>query len=162
MKRMILFLIIFWTVLLFLMNKAFGYDISYDDIIEKECHKHSMASMKVHWPYGTNAERCTSIWKSQYRFENTWPSYRAVNNIFWLRRHWIVPFNSVEDCIKFWVNRYYKYDYRKTTKQITSWGCYYNLSGKWVCFKWYTHTKSEQYAYWQFVRKRLIYDLNNL
>jgi len=63
-----------------------------------------------------------------------------------------MSFDSVEDSIKFYSKRYFKYDYRKTIKQIIMWGCYYNLNDKYVCFNGYTLTKHQQLPYYNYVR----------
>ncbi len=147
-------IILLWTVTLLICNNAaMASNISNDMNIEYFCQTHKLANdYQFGEQYWTNGERCAAIWKAQYRFENVSRPYLIRNNIFWLRRNGIMRFDSVEDSIKFWVDRYFRYEYRKTIQQIIMWWCYYNLSNKWVCFNWYTLTKNHQYNYYNYVK----------
>ena len=134
MKRL---LIMLRLMLIYSITQAWDIDL----MIEKHCNNHKQADLyQFGSPYGTNWQRCTAIWQWVVRFENVWHWHFTANNLFWFRTTHMLRFNTIEDWIKFWATRYYKYEYRKTIDQIIKWGCYYNLNNKRVCFKWYAHT----------------------
>ena len=148
--------------LLFLLLAAIAVSVAsanqtYNDFdIDYYCQTHERADeYQFGFQYGTNGERCSAIGRAQYRFENVSNPYLVRHNIFWLRRNWIIQFNTTEDGIKFWVDRYYKYEYRKTIHQIIFGWCYHNLQWRWVCFSGYSHTKSHQASYYNYVKSRV-------
>ena len=159
MKKLIMITILYFTICLFITN---WYETDIVDFqLEQACNSFDNSNeYQFDEQWGTNWERCTLIWQAQYRFENVSKPYLDVNNIFWFRRHWIVEFNSVEDGVIFYANRYFKYEYRKTISQIVAWWCYYNLSNNWVCFSWYTLTKAHQYSYSWFIKRYFILNMN--
>ena len=124
-----------------------------DEKIERFCMEHKEANesyfKETHW------ERCTKIWQAQYRFETRsctiWSA--NINNCFWLKRTKFLEFENKTESIKFWVNRYYKYEKYKTISQIIK-GWYYESPITWQTYylQGYTLTTSHQNNYYNFVK----------
>jgi len=155
MLKKIIVLIVFLLVNSELVNAKSDENKILDKKINKFCD--------LYWKWYTKAEikKCKWSAKAVYRFE-TWNLKSYVwQNIFNFRsptikkersekygvidiRWWFLVFKDKTNSIKFYVQRFYKYDRRKTVTQIVSWWCYYNLKKRYVCFKWYTHTWSQE------------------
>jgi len=146
-----------------------------DNKIKKFCWLHKLAD-ELYFEEDMKT-RCTLILQAIYRFE-TWnlKSY-TWNNIFnfrspWLKSNreekykitwikwWFLIFEDKTNCIKFAVDRFYKYDRYKTISQVISWWCYISpVDNKKKCFQWYTFTEWHQKNYTFFVKE---YYKNNL
>jgi hypothetical protein len=144
-----------------------------DEKILKYCKENKLAKEKEFWQ--ENYKRCYWILKGIYRFE-TWNLKSYVwNNIFnfrsptikkeWKEKFWVIEirwwflvFVNKTSSIRFAVNHFYKYNYRKSVKQIISWWSYYNLKWQFVSFKWFTHTgtQEEHNNYIAFIKKHLL------
>lgn len=138
-----------------------------DEKIEKFCFDNKIAKKTEQDFKQNNWTRCTNILQGIYRFE-TWnlKSY-TWNNIFnfrsptckkdWIEKYnceiknWFLTFPNKTTSILFAIDRYYKYDYRKTVEQIIAGGCYYNLKWVYVCFDWFTLTKEHHRNYIDFI-----------
>jgi len=169
-------LFIFFTLCIIIpVSKIFAIDLSkdiktYDEKIKKFCLQHNNSKELLFGKQdGSNWKRCYLILQAQMRFE-TWNLKKVNNyNLFnfraptckkqWIKDYWCSPtrsrflkFADNTNSIKFAVDRYYKYDYRKTIAQIVWWGCYYNLQSKYVCFEWFTHTKEHQNNYTKYIK----------
>lgn len=136
MRKTILNIFLWWCWLYWIICSYYQSDANYtvlDQKIEKFCKLHQEANNKNFWV--ENYKRCISIWQAQIRFETIncksyvwnncfnfrspwikkeWQEKFWVNNIRW----WFLVFPDKTNSIKFWVNRYYIYDQKKTIRQI--------------------------------------------
>ena len=125
MKRLLL-------LLFFITPTTFASDVL-DQKIEKFCKIHPLANELNFWI--ENYKRCILIWQAQFRFEaysctkivwNNCFNFQSIwikkswNNDFWV--YWIkkrfLLFKDKTNSIKFYVNRYYLYDTKKTIRQV--------------------------------------------
>lgn len=157
-------------IVLLLISSEIVYWKEENKILDKKINK--FCDLYWKWYTPKQIKRCKWSAKAIYVFE-TWNLRSYVwQNIFNFRsptikkersekywvisiRWWFLVFKDKTSSIKFYVQRYYKYDFRKTTKQIVSWWSYYNLKWKYVIFLWYTHTWSqkEHINYINFINK---------
>lgn len=146
-------------IVLLLLSSEIVYWNKENKILDKKINKFC----DLYWKWYTQKQikRCKGSAKAIYVFE-TWNLRSYVwHNIFNFRspiikkersekywvidiRWWFLVFRDKTNAIKFYCQRYYKYDFRKNTKQIVSGWCYYNLKKKYVCFKGYTHSGTQQ------------------
>ena len=125
MKRLFL-------LLLFITPTTFASDIL-DQKIEKFCKSHHLANELNYWI--ESYKRCILIWQAQFRYEAYSCNKIVWNNcfnfkskgikkswytdfwVYWIKK-WYLLFPDKTNSIKFWVNRYYLYDKKKTIRQI--------------------------------------------
>ena len=120
-----------------------------------ECNKHKEAN-DVFYRYKLK-DRCYWIGASQLMFETRWCivwAWAKYNNCYWFKRKQFIRFKTKNDSIKFYVQRFYKYDKYKTIRQIISWWCYVSpADNRYKCFPWFTANKEHQYNYYNYVKK---------
>lgn len=134
-----------------------------DKKIEKFC-KQYWEEKSLTW----YINKCIKHWQAMMRYETWWIckdknnkncfNFKSISkanqkwfNIKWLDKSWFTIFWDKTNSIKYFAYRFYKYDYRKTTRQIISWWCMKNLQGKKVCFSWFTHTAEHWENYISFI-----------
>lgn len=151
-----LFIILF----LWLWVKEVFWDYSvFDKKVNKYCEFYGK------WFKQSEIKRCKGAGKAQMRFENwkVWNNlynFKSINVktewkkywVIWIKKNFLL-FKDKSSSIAFFAQRFYKFDYRKTTKQLVSGWCYYNLKKKYVCFDWFTlsWTKQEHSNYIGFI-----------
>jgi hypothetical protein len=149
-------LVIMWICLFWVSEAKENYKV-FDEKVNKFCDYYGK------WFKKEEVSKCKLLWQSQMRFENG----KVWNNLYnfksikikeeW-KKVWVIGikknfllFKDKSSSIKFFVDRYYKIDYRKTIRQVIAWWCYYNLKKKYVCFDGFTLTKEDQENYINYI-----------
>jgi hypothetical protein len=154
-------------ILWFIIPQASADDTEkniFDQKIEKFC--------KIYWEWHSEKlqNRCAKIGKAQMRFETWWICKNKDYNLNcfnfrnfkkkyheefwfeWLDKSWFAIFKDKTHSIKYFAFHFFKYQYRKSIKEIVVWGCYKNLQGKDVCFRGFTDaTDKEAQNYINFI-----------